>query len=313
MTSEEPRRSGAVGMTWLTVVFGAGFAATYWFFVRTAVGQRLDNAALVGKSVVPEEFVADAWSILDTISVTSLVAAGSAMAAIALIRRRPWLAASAAMIIVGSNLTTQVLKRIVLTRPELVEGGIKAYNTLPSGHATVALSVTAAIMVVVPYRHRALAGGAAVIYATAVGVATVTAGWHRPSDAIAAWFVVGAWTAAVCAQLIAVRGTAVGPGRPGLSAEILLWIGAAGLLLGAVLLGAAWAGLRLAGDWLESGSLGAGRRALAHGASAAGIGGTALAVVSLLVAGLRRLTLDPGDPRSSRAVPPRVQVPPRWP
>lgn len=293
MTSTEPRRSGAAGMAWLAAAFGAGFAATYWFFVRTAVGQRLDNAALVGRSVVPEEFVADAWSILDTISVTSLAVAAAAVGAVALVRRRPWLAAGAAMIVLGSNLITQVLKRVVLARPELVEGGVKAYNTLPSGHATVAMSVAAAVVLVVPYRHRALAGGMAVVYVTAVGVATVTAGWHRPSDVIAAWFVVGAWTALVSAELIVLRGTGVGEGRSGMTAEVLLWLGAAGLLLGAVLLGAAWAGLRLAGDWLEAGSVGGGRRVLAHAAAAAGIGGTALVVVLLLAAGLRRLTLDP--------------------
>jgi membrane-associated phospholipid phosphatase len=293
MTVAEQRRPGALAMAGLAVLFAAGFVATYWLFVRTAVGQRLDNAALVGKSVVPEEFVAGAWSILDTISVASLAVAAVAVGAAALVRRRPWLAAGAAVVILGSNLTTQVLKRVVLTRPELVDGGAKAYNSLPSGHATVAMSVVAAVVLVVPYRRRALAGGVAVAYATAVGVATVTAGWHRPSDAIAAWFVVGTWTALVCAELIALRGTEVDDGRSGVAAEVVLWLGAAGLLLGALLLGAAWGGLRLAGDWLEAGSLGGGRQALAHAASAAGIGGTALVVVSLLVAGLRRLTLDP--------------------
>jgi len=293
MTTGDSSRSGAGGLAGLAALFAAGLGLTYWLFVRTGVGQRLDNAGLAGSSVVPEEFVTDAWSILDTISVTSLAAAAVAIGGAALIRRRPFLAVAAAVVILGSNLTTQVLKRVVLTRPELVEDGAKAYNTLPSGHATVALSVAAAILLVVPYRHRALAGGLAVVYATAVGVATVTAGWHRPSDAIAAWFVVGTWTALACAQLLAVRGSTVRRDRSGVTVEVLLWLGAAGLLLGAVLLGAAWGGLRVAGDWLDAGSWSGGRRALAHAAAAAGIGGTALVVVSLLVAALRRFTLDP--------------------
>lgn len=295
MTRVDVGRSGAGVMAGLAVLFTGGFVATYWVFVRTAVGQRLDNAGLAGSSVVPEEFVADAWSILDTISVTSLAAAAVAIGGAALIRRRPWLAAAAAVVILGSNLTTQVLKRVVLARPELVEGGTKAYNTLPSGHATVALSVAAAILLVVPSRYRAPAGGIAVVYATAVGVATVTAGWHRPSDAIAAWFVVGTWTALACAQLLAVRGSTVRHDRSGVTVEVLLWVGAAGLLLGAVLLGAAWGGLQLAGDWLDAGSWSGGRRALAHAAAAAGIGGTALVVVSLVVTALREYTLDPPE------------------
>ena len=189
-------------MAALAVLFGFGLALTYLLFVRSAVGQKVDNAALIGRGVVPEEFVADAWTILDTISVVGLALATLAIVTVAALRGRWWQAAGAGVVILGANLTTQVLKHVVLTRPDLTAQTIKDFNTFPSGHATVAISVAAALLLVVTARQRALVAVPAMVYATAVGVATVTAGWHRPSDAIGAWFVVGAWTAAVAGLLM---------------------------------------------------------------------------------------------------------------
>lgn len=67
-------------------------------------------------------------------------------------------------------------------------------NSLPSGHTTVAASVAAAALIVAPRSARpvvALIGG---LYAATMGVATMSLGWHRPSDAVAAFAVVAAWT-----------------------------------------------------------------------------------------------------------------------
>ena len=291
----EPRNPMAV----LTVLFALGLAATYLLFVRTAVGQKVDNAALIGREVVPEEFVGDAWTILDTVGIIGLAATALAVVTFAALRGRWWQAAAAGAVIVGANLTTQVLKHGLLTRPDLTAQTIKDFNTFPSGHATVAISVAAALLLVVSTRHRAAVAVPAMIYATAVGIATVTAGWHRPSDAIGAWFVVGIWTAAAAAGLIAAGGTTtpVRPGGWGIAAEATLWLGAAALLVGALLLGGAWAGLRVAVTWVEAGPIDLGRQALAHTAAAAAIGGTALMVTGLLIAGMRRFTLEPAHPR----------------
>jgi membrane-associated phospholipid phosphatase len=285
-------------MAVLAVLFAFLLALTYLLFVRTTIGQKVDNAALIGRGVVPEEFVSDAWTILDTISVAGLALATLAIVTIAAVRGRWWQAAAAGAVILGANLTTQVLKHVLLARPDLTTQTIKDFNTFPSGHATVAISVAAALLLVVPARHRAVVAVPTMLYAVAVGVATVTAGWHRPSDAVGAWFVVGIWTAAAAAGLVATgRSTsAKRPGTWGIAAETTLWLGAAGLLFGAVLLGGAWVGLSGTVELPETGPFGLGRRALVHTAAAAAIAGTALVVMGSLVAGMRRFTLEPAHP-----------------
>jgi len=133
----------------------------------------------------------------------SFVALGIAAAmVVALVRRRWALALQVAVLVVGANLTTQVLKE-VLPRPYEYVGGYPSDNTLPSGHTTVAASVAAALVFVVPPRGRpwaALLGGA---YTAATGVATLVGQWHRPSDAVAAVLVVLAWAGLACAMAAA--------------------------------------------------------------------------------------------------------------
>jgi hypothetical protein len=273
----------------LAFAFAAGGLVTYWVAVRTALGQRVDDAALIGRSAVPGDLVEDAWTILDTMGMASLGAASLAVVAVALVRRRPSLAWAAGVVLLGSNLTTQALKHAVLTRPELgVDGVLKPFNTLPSGHATVAISVAVALVIVVPPRHRAVTAVLGSLFATAVGIAVVTAGWHRPSDSVAAWFVVGFWAAAALAVVTA--GGRAGEAATGSSvAEVTLWLAAAGLLAGAALLGVGWVGMRAGLDWLGADAGVGARRALVHGAAAAAVAGTALTVMSMLVAPLRRL------------------------
>ena len=106
----------------------------------------------------------------------------------AFLRGRPWLALVAAGSIVVATISTELLKLVILQRPDFVvtalSGGI---NTFPSGHTTVGMSVCFAAMLVVPARLRiatALASGA---IGAAFGVAVVAAGWHRPSDAVGSY------------------------------------------------------------------------------------------------------------------------------
>ena len=108
----------------------------------------------------------------------------------AFLRGRPWLALVAAGSVVVATISTELLKLVILQRPDLVvttlSGGI---NTFPSGHTTVGMSVCFAAMLVVPARLRiatALASGA---IGAAFGVAVVAAGWHRPSDAVGSYLV----------------------------------------------------------------------------------------------------------------------------
>ena len=185
--------------TWLVFVGllqAAAVFAVWRFFVRTEHGQLIDTAALAGNTIGRDTVEPIVDRVLDAMSVASLAAATAVIVLIALARGRVLLALVAGGVIACSNVTTQVLKH-GLYRPDFgVDPAREAVgNTLPSGHTTVAASVAIALVLVLPVRVRGVAGVAGAAYAALAGVATMSAGWHRPSDAIAALLVVGGWAA----------------------------------------------------------------------------------------------------------------------
>ena len=92
-----------------------------------------------------------------------------------------------------SNVTTQLLKEVVLERSQL---DVIAPNSLPSGHTTVVASAVGALLLVSPRALRLLVVVAGAFAVMLTGASTVVAGWHRPADIVAALAVCLAWTAA---------------------------------------------------------------------------------------------------------------------
>jgi membrane-associated phospholipid phosphatase len=276
---------------WLTPLFCGGVAGVYLLFVRTGVGQRLDMAALAATGTLPDTVVSDAGSVLDAIGISTLAFIAFVIGAFAVMRGRYGLAISAAVVVAGSNLTTQVLKHLVLQRPHLIPSGVLHPNSYPSGHATVAASLAVAAFLVVPHRLRAPTALAATTFAAGVGVATIVAGWHRPSDVIGAWLVVGAWASATLAVLLAIRGSRTAPERDPWRVRGEVAIATVAVIAFGVFVAttAVWVWTRLSGD-ADIGRIG---RTLAFVVAAAGVLGTALAVAAALVFALRRLTFLP--------------------
>lgn len=198
--TDSPRQTStaARGVALVVALLAAvGVWLTWRVFVGSAVGQAIEQAAYDGATYGQSTLWRIAEPILDVVSITFIVLGAGAAVAVALIRRRWALALMAAVLVGGANLTSQVLKEVVLERPDF---GYAAWgNSLPSGHTTVAASFAAALLLVAPRRGRpwvALAGAA---YTAATGVSTLIGQWHRPSDAFAAVLVVLAWTAFVSA------------------------------------------------------------------------------------------------------------------
>ena len=65
----------------------------------------------------------------------------------------------------------------------------------PSGHATAAAAFAIGLTLVLPPRWRGVASILGATYAAVVGIATLSSGWHRPSDVVAAFFIAGGWAA----------------------------------------------------------------------------------------------------------------------
>ena len=197
----------------LAVGCAIALAVAYLVFVRTHAGQRIDEAALDGRLASLHARHA-ASQLLTTISVGSLALVLVLLVGQALLRRRLALAVVAVVVVLGAMLLTEVLKHLVLVRPELVATSIDR-NSFPSGHTTIAFAVGIAAALAAPPRWRRTVAAGALLYGTVIGIATIAAGWHRPSDVAGAMLVVTGWAAAVVLAVALVYRDAFGDGRKG--------------------------------------------------------------------------------------------------
>lgn len=164
--------------------------------------QRLDATALSDLSAPPGSTTASlAEAIAFLADPLPLLLMLAALCALALRRGRPVDAAAAVVVVVGANLTTQILKMLLAHpryQPVLGWDQINAV-AFPSGHATAAASIAVAFALVVPRSWR---GGAVAIgtgFVLAVGCSVVALGWHFPSDVAGGVLVAFGWGFAVVA------------------------------------------------------------------------------------------------------------------
>ncbi len=200
----------------LALAFISMFVLVYVLTVRRLEGRLLGDASLRGALLTNSTFAGTTGRVLDVVSVASLLATVALIAVIALVRlaRLPGLAAVA--ILVGSNVSTLILKDYLLARPDLGAEEIApaTLNSLPSGHATAAFSAVVALMFVLPREWRLITAAFGTAYATVTGLATMSAGWHRAGDSIAAFLLVGVWSTIAAAVLVASTAPSVTPEAP---------------------------------------------------------------------------------------------------
>jgi hypothetical protein len=100
--------------------------------------------------------------------------------------------AIAALCVVAASVGSAELLKHGLPR---VSGALPAGRlpSFPSGHASVAVSLGMALVLVAPPLLRSTAALAGATYAAVVGVALVALGWHYPSDVLASFLLSGVW------------------------------------------------------------------------------------------------------------------------
>jgi membrane-associated phospholipid phosphatase len=286
------RAAGVVPpVVWFVVVAGAHAAAlvAVWrFFVRTERGQLVDTIALAGNRIGRDRVDDLADTVLNAVSVASVLVAVAVIAVIALARGRVLLTLAVVGFVAAANVTTQLLKN-GLYRPEFGVDPERASagNSFPSGHTTIAVSVAIALVLVLPPRVRGVAAVAGAVYAAVAGVATMSLGWHRPSDVIGAVLVTGGWAALAGLLLVVVQGHRArvrgDDARP--LAVALLLIVAAALLVGAA--GAFQATVAVTDVAVEE--LARGRLFTAYAGAAAAICGATSTVLALALVTAHRV------------------------
>ena len=117
------------------------------------------------------------------------------------------------IVVIGANVTTQLLKQILLDRTDLLDGLFYPLpNSFPSGHATAAASIAVGLILVIPPLLRAPMVVLSAVVVALVGVSTLVTGWHRMADAVGGTFVATSWGAGLGAFLAWRRGVElVGP------------------------------------------------------------------------------------------------------
>jgi membrane-associated phospholipid phosphatase len=265
----------------------AAFVVIFRLFVLTSRGQRLDTIALASNTLGAARLGRPLNTVLDAISIAAVVAVMVVVGFIALIRRRIALAVTSIVLIGGANLSAELLKRY-LERPNLGidEARAAAGNSLPSGHTAIAFSAAVAFVLVLPPRLRGVGAVIGSFYAAIVGIATLSAGWHRPSDAVAAFLVVGVWAAlaGVLLRFLRRRGEKVVDAESHKAAGLTL------SAIGIVTLAIAVVGLRYA-DMLHvpSNGLTEHEKAVAYGGSAAGIIAAACLTMAIILLTVHRV------------------------
>lgn len=192
-----PRRR-TFAWLWLQMAWCVGaFGFAYWFTVQTITGRQLADAALRGASLTRSRAAASVEATLDVVSATALITAVAAIAVVALIRLRRANGLVAIGLLIAANASGRILKAYVLPRDDLglAESAPATLNSLPSGHTTAAFSIGVAALFVVPAVLRPVTAALAILFSSAVAIATLSAGWHRVADSLASFFLVTAWAA----------------------------------------------------------------------------------------------------------------------
>jgi membrane-associated phospholipid phosphatase len=129
-----------------------------------------------------------------------------ALVLLALARRRPGVALVLAAILLGANVTTQLLKPL-LAAPRPVPAGVEEIGAAawPSGHATAAMSLALCSVLAAPARLRPAVAALGAAFAVAVSYSFLTLSWHYPSDVLGGFLVATVWTLLGIAVLYGLR------------------------------------------------------------------------------------------------------------
>lgn len=208
---------------WGTLGTALAFAAVYIVFVRSYIGQVIDERAFVGADAWKGDLIDFAHTFLNALPVAAVVIAAVFTIVIVLVRRNWAVFAVAIGAALAANVSTQVLKYAVLSRPE--KGVDALANSLPSGHTSVAASAALVVFLVSSPRWRPLAAVLGAVFTIAAGASTLVEQWHRPSDVVAAMLVIAFWGCVAGVVLAALR---LPSARPPVQARLwpLLWLAA---------------------------------------------------------------------------------------
>lgn len=175
---------GAFGCAVCALVLG-------WCALQTVGGQAVDTLAMEAAMRWEELLGAPGVLVTRIVSLPMMVCVAVLIVVVAYLRHRPTLAGRALSMVVAANTTTQLAKLLV-ERPDF-HVSTALVNSLPSGHTTVAMSFSLALVMIAPEWLRGPSAWLGWVWTSLMGVSVMVFGWHRPADVLVAILVCGAW------------------------------------------------------------------------------------------------------------------------
>lgn len=178
-------------LAWLLIV--GLLCASLWFFVLTPSGQQLDEVAFREYAYQFLTIQPQTATGLDQIPAAAGIFAVTGLLFVLIWKHRFIPAIVGIGVALASNATTQVIKNVILTKPNY---GIQeaTMNSAPSGHTTFAASAVAMLFLASPKRLRPAVGFIGMLFTLAAGYSTIINEWHRPVDVISGILVTASWT-----------------------------------------------------------------------------------------------------------------------
>ncbi len=175
------------------LVLATALIAALTFFIRSRIGQLLDESSFNEFSYQFMNFQSQTRSMLDLVPATAGILAVIALIFVLIWKHRFVPAIIGIAVALAANLSTQILKNYVITKPNY---GIQEamINSAPSGHTTFAAAAGAALFLAAPKKLRPIVAVLGSSFALAAGFSTIINGWHRPVDVVSSLILTSMWT-----------------------------------------------------------------------------------------------------------------------
>ena len=122
----------------------------------------------------------------------------------AIVRRGPRRAAAIALLLIGANISSQVLKPLLAHQRDLSAWPAvdpPASAAFPSGHATASMALAFAVVLATPRAYRPIVAAISGLFALAVSISIVVLNWHYPSDVFGGQLLASFWCLIALAAL----------------------------------------------------------------------------------------------------------------
>jgi membrane-associated phospholipid phosphatase len=168
--------------------------------------QYLDNAALHGfVSIYRPGIDSLATGLAHLCNPFPYAIVAAAVIATAIKTRGLRTAAATGLLLAGANVSSQVLKPLLAHHRELYYTEWHLNNltdaSFPSGHATAAMSLSLAVLMIVPRAYRPLAATLGALFTVGVSFSILILQWHYPSDIVGGYLIATGWGLAALAAL----------------------------------------------------------------------------------------------------------------